>query len=221
MKKTVVITGCNRGIGLSFADLYKKQGYQVFALCRKSTVELEALGVEIVEGVDVSSDGVGAVLKEKLTGVNIDILINNAGILKNEVLGQIDYSSIRDQFETNSLGPLRVTEALLDQISDGGKVALITSRMGSITDNGSGGRYGYRMSKVALNIAGVSLAKDVAPKGIAVAILHPGLVGTEMIGGHGDITPDQAAERLAARIEGLTMQNSGTFWHSNGEELPW
>lgn len=221
MTKTVVITGCNRGIGLSFAGLYKQQGYQVFALCRKATPALAALGVDVIEGIDVASDNIDVTLSDALTGVAIDLLINNAGILRNEVLGSIDTQSIRDQFETNALGPLRVSEALAGQIVEGGKIAMITSRMGSITDNGSGGRYGYRMSKAALNIASVSLAKDLAPNGIAVAILHPGLVGTEMIGGHGDITPDQAAERLAKRIDELTLQTSGTFWHSNGEVLPW
>ncbi|HEY7885746.1 MAG TPA: SDR family oxidoreductase, partial [Cellvibrionaceae bacterium] len=83
------------------------------------------------------------------------------------------------------------------------------------------GRYGYRMSKAALNAAGKSLASDLKPRGVAVAILHPGLVGTEMIGGHGDITPDQAAERLAVRIDELTLDNTGSFWHSNGQILPW
>jgi NAD(P)-dependent dehydrogenase (short-subunit alcohol dehydrogenase family) len=93
--------------------------------------------------------------------------------------------------------------------------------MGSIADNSSGGRYGYRMSKCALNIASVSLAMDLEDHGIAVGIFHPGLVGTEMIGGYGDITPDQAAERLAERIESLSLSNTGMFWHSNGEVLPW
>jgi len=218
---TVVITGSNRGIGLSFAMLYKAKGWQVIALCRKSSDELDALGVRIVEGIDVSDDGVAELLTDALSGVNIDVLINNAGILRNEVLGDLDYASIREQFEANTLGPLKITEALSGQINRGGKIAIITSRMGSVADNSSGGRYGYRMSKAALNIASVSLARDLEPNGIAVAILHPGLVGTEMIGGYGDITPDQAAERLADRIDGLNMENSGTFWHSNGEVLPW
>jgi NAD(P)-dependent dehydrogenase (short-subunit alcohol dehydrogenase family) len=98
---------------------------------------------------------------------------------------------------------------------------MITSRMGSIADNTSGGRYGYRMSKAALNIASVSLAHDLKHLGISVGIIHPGLVGTEMIGGYGDISPDQAAESIAKRIEELNLENSGTFWHSNGEILPW
>ena len=221
MSNTVVITGANRGIGLSFAILYQARGWQVYALCRKSSEQLSALGVHILEDIDVSDDGVEEKLRDSFADISIDLLINNSGVLRNESLGELDFSSIRQQLETNALGPLRVTQALQLNIVKGGKVALITSRMGSIADNTSGGRYGYRMSKAALNIAGVSLAHDLSAQGVAVAILHPGLVATEMIGGHGDITPDQAAERLAVRIDGLNMENSGTFWHSNGEVLPW
>jgi len=221
MSKTVVITGASRGIGLSFAKLYKSKGYIVFAACRTCSPELEQLGVEVIDAVDVAKKEGLEKLKEALTGINIDLLINNAGILRNEILGSLNVDTIRDQFETNALAPLLVTEALLDNLTGSAKVALITSRMGSITDNTSGGRYGYRMSKAALNIAGMSLARDLEPRGVAVAILHPGLVGTEMIGGVGDITPDQAAERLSQRIEELSLTNTGTFWHSNGEVLPW
>ncbi len=221
MSKSVVITGCNRGIGLSFAALYQSRGWQVYALCRQRSEQLSALGVNVIEGIDVADSNVASSLQQALSGVNIDLLINNAGVLRNEVLGDLDFDSIRQQFEVNTLGPLKVTEALLPQLVKGAKITFITSRMGSIADNGSGGRYGYRMSKVSLNIAAVSVAKDVASRDIAVAILHPGLVGTEMIGGHGDITPEQAAERLVNRIDELTMKTSGTFWHSNGDVLPW
>jgi NAD(P)-dependent dehydrogenase (short-subunit alcohol dehydrogenase family) len=141
--------------------------------------------------------------------------------LKNEVLGTIDYQSIQTQFEVNALAPLRLAEALVGNFSKLAKVVMITSRMGSIADNTSGGRYGYRMSKAALNIATVSLAHDLRASGVAVALIHPGLVGTDMIGGHGDITPDQAAERIAFRIDELSIDNTGSFWHSNGEVLPW
>lgn len=221
MSKTVVITGANRGIGLSFCKLYKANGYRVYAACRSASQELTDLGVEVIDGVDVSEEQGVTRLASALKGVNIDLLINNAGILRNEVLGSIDQDSIRKQFETNALAPLMVTEALMNNLAANAKVALITSRMGSVADNTSGGRYGYRMSKAALNIAGMSLSHDLKGQGVAVAILHPGLVGTEMIGGHGDITPDQAAERLAQRIEELNLSNSGTFWHSNGDQLPW
>ncbi|WP_415896185.1 SDR family oxidoreductase [Neptuniibacter sp. PT34_22] len=221
MSKTVVITGASRGIGLSFSALYKSKGYKVFAACRTCSPELQQLGVEVIDTVDVATNEGLEKLKTALTGIKIDLLINNAGILRNEVLGNLNVETIRDQFETNALAPLLVTETLLDSLAESAKVALITSRMGSITDNTSGGRYGYRMSKAALNIAGMSLARDLEPQGVAVAILHPGLVGTEMIGGVGDITPDQAAERLSQRIEELNLENTGTFWHSNGEVLPW
>lgn len=218
---TVVVTGASRGIGLSFCRLYQALGYSVYALCRNESSELSALGVNVIDGVDVSTPAGIQRMVSQLKGITIDILINNAGVLRNEVLGSIDQESIREQFEVNALAPLMVTEALIEQLSGSAKIALITSRMGSVADNGSGGRYGYRMSKAALNIAGVSLARDLEPRGVSVAILHPGLVGTEMIGGYGDITPDQAAERLAQRIEELNAANSGTFWHSNGEVLPW
>ncbi|MBJ7549820.1 SDR family oxidoreductase [Marinomonas ostreistagni] len=219
--KTVVITGASRGIGLSFAKLYQAKGYYVYAVCRSASTELATLGVNVIEQVDVTKDEDISKLASALEKVSIDLLINNAGILSDEQLGSIDKDSIRRQFETNALAPLAVTEALMNNFSENAKLALITSRMGSVEDNTSGGRYGYRMSKAALNIAGMSLSHDLKPRGVAVAILHPGLVGTEMIGGYGDITPEQAAERLAQRIEDLNLENSGTFWHSNGQVLPW
>jgi len=221
MSKTAVITGANRGIGLSFTKLYLDRGYKVYACCRKASDELKASGAEVLENVDVSSPGSIAQLGKRLEGVSIDLLINNAGILRDESLGQLNPDTIRAQFDTNALGPLLVTEALLDRLAPNARVALITSRMGSIADNTSGGRYGYRMSKAALNAAGMSLSRDLATRGVAVGILHPGLVGTEMIGGRGDITPDQAAERLAQRIDQLNLDNTGSFWHSNGQVLPW
>lgn len=217
----VLITGANRGIGLALARLYYQEECQVYAVCREASDELLKLGVTVVEGVDVTEPKGIDQLKQYLEGKNIDILINNAGVLQNEVLGKIDYQSIEQQFQVNALGPLKITEALLHSLGAGSKVALITSRMGSIADNTSGGRYGYRMSKAALNIAGVSLAHDLKPKGVAVGLFHPGLVATEMIGGVGDITPEEAAERLIKRIDELSLQNTGGFWHSNGEVLPW
>lgn len=221
MSKTVVITGANRGIGLSFAQLFLKRGDTVYGVCRQASDALANSGAKIIDGVDVTDARGIAKLAESLEGVSIDLLINNAGILRNESLGSLDAETIRAQFETNALAPLLVTEALVEHLSDSAKVALITSRMGSIEDNTSGGRYGYRMSKAALNAAGKSLSEDLKPRGVAVAILHPGLVGTEMIGGHGDLTPDQAAQRLTERVDELTLETSGTFWHSNGQVLPW
>ncbi|TNC81096.1 MAG: short-chain dehydrogenase [Oleiphilus sp.] len=221
MSQTVLITGASRGIGLAFCEVYRARGDTVIAACRTPSEALNSLGVEIIAGIDVSQASAMITLRNALGERHLDLLINNAGILLDEVLGSIDYAQIEAQFQTNALGPLRVTEALRHHLRDGAKVANITSRMGSVADNTSGGRYGYRMSKAALNIASVSLARDLAPRNIAVAILHPGLVGTDMIGGHGNLTPEQAAEALADRIDALTMETSGTFWHSNGEVLPW
>jgi NAD(P)-dependent dehydrogenase (short-subunit alcohol dehydrogenase family) len=123
--------------------------------------------------------------------------------------------------EVNAYGPLRVTHKLLSLLRQGSKVALITSRMGSIADNTSGGAYGYRMSKAALNAAGKSLAHDLASQGVSVAILHPGYVRTEMTSNHGSVEPDDAARDLLKRIDELTLENTGTFWHANGSVLPW
>lgn len=217
----VVVTGANRGIGLELCRHYQKHGNRVYGACRKASDELRVLGVEIIEGVDVSRAADLGELTRALGDQPIDILINNAGMLSNQSLGDVDYAKVERQFEVNAIGPLRVTESLLDNLGKGAKVALITSRMGSIADNTSGGSYGYRMSKAALNAAGVSLAHDLKPKGVAVALLHPGFVQTDMVGGAGDIAPEVAAERLAARIDNLNLDNSGSFWHSNGERLPW
>ena len=121
---------------------------------------------------------------------------------------------------TPALAPVLLARSLLPNLPAGAKLALITSRMGSIDDNGSGGYYGYRMSKVALNMAGRSLAVDLRPRGIAVAILHPGMVATRMVGFAG-IPPQEAARGLLERIDALTLESSGRFWHANGEPLPW
>ncbi len=221
----VVITGANRGIGLALVKEYSSRGASVWALCRRASDELRNLGVHVIEDVDVTDEKSINNLVSKLNSLlveeKIDLLINNAGILNSESLGQIDFNAILDQFTVNAIGPVRVTEALMPLMATSSKVALITSRMGSISDNSSGGYYGYRMSKAALNAAGMSLAKDLSRIGIAVAILHPGFVQTDMVGHAGDISAETSASRLALRIDGLNLENSGSFWHSNGEILDW
>ncbi len=223
--KTAVVTGANRGIGLELCRALNDRGWRVIAACRKSSVALDTLGVTIVPKVDVSSGEAVAMLAQSiqgsLEGKSIDLLINCAGILQSNSLDSLDFDSIRAQFEINSLGPMRVTTALLPMLREGSKIAIITSRMGSIADNTSGGQYGYRMSKCAVNIAGSSLAVDLKPRGIAVALLHPGYVRTEMTGGNGLMDAPESAEGLLARIDELTLERSGGFWHSNGEVLDW
>jgi len=218
---SVCITGANRGIGLEMARQFQKRGDRVIAACRKPSAELEDLGVEVVDGIDVADDASVARLVEAVGDRPIDLLINNAGILTRESLDDLDFDRMRSQFEVNSLGPLRVTAALRHHLGEGSKVAIVTSRMGSIEDNTSGGRYGYRMSKVAVNMAGRSLAHDLADAGIAVVILHPGFVRTEMTGHEGLVDAPESAAGLIARIDELTLATTGTFRHANGEALPW
>ncbi|MDB2373979.1 SDR family oxidoreductase [Psychrosphaera haliotis] len=219
--KTAVITGANRGIGLAMATQLSQQGWEIIGVCRSDSDELEAIAGMVISGIDVTEPEHLQQVKKILGDTKVDLLINNAGLLQDEKLGEIDYDSIRDQFEINTLAPLMVTEALLPNMSEGSKVALITSRMGSIADNESGGRYGYRASKAALNAFGKSLSLDLKDDGIAVALLHPGYVQTRMVNFGGHITPEEAAEGLLARIDELNLENTGGFWHSNGEQLPW
>ncbi len=217
---TVVITGANRGIGLELCRQLAARGDAVHALCRRASDELRALDVEIHEGVDVADESAPAQLAQALGADRVDTLINNAGILSRQSLDDLDTAAIRAQFEVNALAPLRVTRALLPNLGAGSKVAIVTSRMGSIGDNTSGGHYGYRMSKAAANMAGMSLACDLRERGIAVMLLHPGMVATQMTGGRG-IPAEEAARGLIARIDELSLENTGAFRHANGEPLPW
>jgi len=219
---TFLVTGANRGIGLEYCRQLQERGEQVIAVCRTPSPELEALGVRIEAGVDLTREAAVADLVERLAGLPLDGVILNAGVLEATSLEHLDPDSLRRQFEVNALAPLQLTHALLPLLQRGSKLVLMTSRMGSIDDNTSGGSYGYRMSKVALNMAGTSLAIDLKPRGIAVAILHPGLVRTRMINFNPQgISPEESVRGLLARIDALTLENSGSFWHANGERLPW
>lgn len=219
--RTIVITGANRGIGLAIARIYRERGDRVVALCRRASDELRDSGADIVEGVDVTS--ADALQRAAARVDKVDVLVANAGVLSNEPLASVAEAQdrIERQFAVNALGPLLTVHAYVDKLASGAKVALITSRMGSIADNGSGGSYGYRMSKAALNAAGRSLAIDLAPRGIAVGLLHPGYVRTDMTGGTGNVDASEAAAMLVQCTDGLNSENSGRFWHASGEELPW
>lgn len=220
---TTLITGANRGIGLELARQLKLAGHEVIAVCRRSSDELDGLGVRVEAGIDITDGKSLTELADRLGQTNIDLLVNNAGVLRASSLDDIEdqLDDFRLQFEVNSLAPLRVTNALLGHINDGGKVVIITSRMGSIADNTSGGQYAYRMSKAAVNTAGVSLAHELKDRGIAVGLLHPGYVRTGMTGHCGHVDPDEAAANLIKRIGELSVGNTGSFRHANGEDLPW
>ncbi|MEQ8466481.1 SDR family oxidoreductase [Coleofasciculus sp. E1-EBD-02] len=217
---TYLVTGANRGIGLEYCRQLTERGETAIAVCRKTSEALDSLGIRVETGIDITSDDSVADLASRLKNTPLDVLINNAGILRKNTLPQLDFDAIRQQFEVNALGALRVTQALLPNLGAGAKIAIMTSRMGSIEDNTSGNSYGYRMSKVAVSMAGKSLSIDLKPRQIAVAILHPGMVSTDMTG-HNGISPQEAVQGLLARIDQLNLENSGTFWHAKGEVLPW
>ena len=216
------MTGANRGIGLAYCQQLHLRGDRVIAVCRQSSDELDDLGVQVESGIELTSPDSLAALVNGLAGQKLDTVILNAGILESMGLSDLDPEAIRRQFEVNALAPLLLARALTPLMPEGSKLVLMTSRMGSIEDNSSGGSYGYRMSKVALNIAGKSLAVDLRSRGIAVAILHPGLVKTRMIQFNPNgISPEDSVRGLIARIDELTLNNSGSFLHANGSVLPW
>ncbi len=219
--RTVLVVGANRGIGLALCRRLKSLGRSVIATTRQPSPALEALDVRSEAGVEITDDASVARLASRLEGVVLDELICNAGILREDDLENVRMDDVRDQIEVNAIGPLRVVKAMRRNIRRGGRLALITSRMGSIGDNGSGGYYGYRMSKAALNAAGMSLSRDLRSSGIAVAILHPGAVRTDMTDGTGNVEPDQSAKQLVDRLDALSLETTGTFWHANGQVLPW
>ena len=217
---TPLVTGCNRGIGLELVKQYHARGDNVIGVCRTGNDSLEELGIRVIDGVDVADAAGVAALKQAIGDEPIDVLINNAGILRRDRFGEIDYDEMMLQYQVNTLGPLRVTEALADNLREGSKVAIVTSRVGSIDDNGSGGNWGYRASKTAVNMVGTNLMHELRPRGIAVALLHPGLVATNMTGNHG-ISPVDSARGLIGRVDELTLETSGGFWHAEGYRLPW
>lgn len=217
---TAVITGTNRGIGLELCRQLDERGDDVIAVCRSPSDELVKTGVTIIDDIDVTNQDSVQKLADQLDGTTIDVLLNNAGILRSESFGKIDYDLMLEQYRVNTLGPLRVTEALANNLVEGSKVVIISSRVGSIDDNATGGNYGYRASKTAVNQIGTNLKHELAPRGISVALLHPGLVATEMTGGRG-ISARDSATGLIHRIDELSLDTSGGFWHAEGYTLPW
>lgn len=226
---TVLVTGADRGIGEALCLQYRARGDQVIAACFEAdATSLREQGIEIAGGIDVTSDAAVAKLAELVGARRIDLLIHNAGLVIEGPLGHFDFTALQREYAVNALGPLRVTQALLPALGSGSKIALITSRVGSLGENRSGGLYGYRMSKAAANMAGLNLARDLAPRGIAVVCLHPGSVRTQMTRGLTDqatvgmlVDPDTSARGLIARIDELTLETTGGFRHANGETLPW
>jgi NAD(P)-dependent dehydrogenase (short-subunit alcohol dehydrogenase family) len=221
--QSFLVTGANRGIGLELCRQLAERNEEIFAICRNTSDELAALDVTVYDGIDVNDPKSLEPLALELDCIDIDVMIHNAGIYERAGWDDLDeaaFEAMERMLRTNAIAPVRLTRAFRDNLYDGSKVALITSLMGSMADNGSGGSYGYRMSKAALNAAGVSLARDLAPRNIAVGLLHPGMVATDMTGGQG-IPVEESVRGLLARIEELGPENTGRFWHQDGRELPW
>ena len=219
---TYLITGSNRGIGLELCKQIIARGDDVIATCRNASSNLKNLGVRIEEDIDISSEDSINNLRQALSGVELDCLIHNAGIYEYNSIDDFNNESIIRQFVVNALSPLSLTKSLKGFLKKSSKIGFITSRMGSIGDNSSGNSYGYRMSKVALSMAAKSLSIDLLKEEIYVAILHPGLVSTRMTGfTKNGISTEESANGLLNRIDALDKNNTGTFWHINGEILLW
>ena len=225
-KSTVLITGANRGIGLALAKQFSKQGFNVIATARTpaQASELKALPVQ-VEQLDIAQADSVAKLATKLKGRGIDMLINNAGISghSSQRFEDLDIEQLTKVFNVNSLGALRVTQALLPNLllENTRIVASLSSRMGSIADNTRGCCYGYRASKSALNSVSKTLAIEFADRDFTFVTLHPGWVKTDMTSDAATYTPRQSAEKLYTVITGLDQQSNGQFYDLLGNRLPW
>ncbi len=229
---TVLVTGANRGLGLEFVRQYAADGWKVYAACRDPDAAQElgqvaaqsggAIRVLALEVTDTASIRAAA---QSLAGEAIDVLINNAGVgsPKKQRLGSLDYAAWARVLDVNTLGPMRVVEAFLDSVAKGGdrKIVTLTSAMGSIADNGSGGSYAYRSSKAAVNIVMKSLSIDLAPRGITCVVVHPGWVRTDMGGPDGKLTPMQSVAALRKLIAELKPEDTGRFFNYDGKTYPW
>jgi NAD(P)-dependent dehydrogenase (short-subunit alcohol dehydrogenase family) len=225
-----LITGANRGLGLEHVSQLLKREWTISAAVRdpESADALKALdpgdGRLNILAYDASDLNAAKALKEKVTGP-IDILFANAGVMgpKEQAFGEAANDGFLDTFRVNTLAPLALAEAFADQVAQSQLkvIALQSSRMGSIADNDTGGRYAYRASKAALNAVGKSLSIDLKDKGVVVLTLHPGWVRTDMGGPNGLLTPSEAVSAQLDLIARANPAMSGRFFHISGEDLPW
>lgn len=228
--KTYLVTGAGRGIGLELVRQLLAHGANVIATLRDPkkaepllNLEREASGRLRIETLDVGSDESTTSFVRRLQGTAVDVLINNAGILDeaNESLDELSVASVQRQLETNAVGPLRITKALLPclRLSKSPTVANLSSLMGSIADNKGGGAYGYRMSKTALNMFTKSLSIDEPD--FTVVCFHPGWVRTEMGGTQAPTEIPESAQGLLKVLGELGKADSGKFYDYRGKALPW
>lgn len=221
----MLITGANRGLGLEFARQFSQRGYQVIGTARNpaEAEELKALGVQ-VEALDVADTGSAKALAARLAGQAVDILINNAGIMGQNArnLGELDVDKLQESFAVNSLGPLRVTQALLENLRKGQakKIINISTIMASISGN-NGGAYAYRSSKAALNMLGKSLAGELGREGFIVVLIHPGWVRTDMGGSAAPLSPEESIGAILSLIDRLKAEDNGRFLDYQGQTIAW
>ena len=225
---TVLITGANRGLGLEYARQYADDGWRVVATCRnpETAMELTSLQGEVeIHELDIENQEQTSYLANSLREEAIDLLLNNAGIYgsRPSKLGHIEYDTWENVMRINVMAPLRMCEAFVNHVANSKlkKIAIMSSKMGSMDDNNSGGSYVYRSSKAALNAVMKSLSIDLAPNGISVAILHPGWVRTDMGGPSGLINASESVSGLRKVIDSLNPENSGRFYNYDGSEINW
>ncbi|KAF3070529.1 C-factor [Daldinia childiae] len=226
---TAVVTGANSGIGHAFAEILIREGYDVTAADLHVNGKLASLQCDKAQ-LDVTSPDSIASFASSYGDGPIDLLLNIAGIMapkEKDALYTVSLATLTQTFSVNTFGPLLLTQALLPNLlkSDSPKVGVMSSRVGSIADNSSGGSYAYRASKTAANSVFKNLAVDLRDKGVVVVIMHPGIVKTPMTAmGEGiaeAVWPEEAAEKLWGVVRGKGLEDSGRFWHREGFELPW
>ena len=224
---TVMITGANRGLGLEFARQYAADGWSVIATCRnpEQANDLNAIDGALVHALSVTDFYAVAKLADELRGTAIDVLINNAGVYgpKGCGLNELDFDVWQDVLRTNTLAPLRVSQCFADHVaaSDLKCIATLSSKMGSMADNTSGGSYIYRSSKAAVNAVMKSLSHDLGPQGVSVVVLHPGWVRTDMGGPGGLIDADESVSGMRKVIASASGTASGRFYNYDGADIPW
>jgi NAD(P)-dependent dehydrogenase (short-subunit alcohol dehydrogenase family) len=225
---TAVVIGADKGIGLEIVKaLAARKEPNVLAVCLGDGADAAPHAARVIGHVNVTSAPDVARMAVTIGGISprIDLLLHVSGIMSMDTLGALDYEQAKREFDINALGPLRTVEACLSLLKEGAKVGIVTSRIGSLGDNSSGGQYAYRLSKAAANMAGLNLHHDLSKRGVAVRMLHPGMVKTDLVkiypGEYNYITPAQAAQGLIARMDELTLAESGQFRHGNGDLLSW
>lgn len=222
--KTVVIIGSNRGIGLALVQKYLKHDWVVYAVCRSTSTELDSLSTNenlmVLNGIDVTNSEDRQRMCQSLPQ-SIDEVIHNAGILRRDDLSSINETDMMEQFNVNAIAPLQTLLTLKPHFSPNARIGIVTSRMGSIGDCSGNSMLGYRISKAAVNMIGKNLANAWKTEGITVLLLHPGYVRTDMTGGNGFISTTESADGLYQQLREHGLNDTGTFWHTNGEAIEW